>query len=56
MVWFICSFQDGAILAFLPGWGEISDLNKLLEADPMFKSGKDSKFIHLRLDYEIISK
>ena len=32
--------QDGAILTFVPGWAEISDLNKLLVADPLFESSK----------------
>lgn len=26
-------FQDGAVLVFVPGWKEISDLNKLLLED-----------------------
>uniref|UniRef100_A0A8C2D1Z1 RNA helicase n=1 Tax=Cyprinus carpio TaxID=7962 RepID=A0A8C2D1Z1_CYPCA len=32
--------DNGAILAFLPGWDNISTLNDLLMADQMFKSGR----------------
>ena len=36
-------FQDGAILVFVPGWSEISDLNKKLTNDRAFGSGE---FLH----------
>uniref|UniRef100_A0A3Q3LYH6 ATP-dependent DNA/RNA helicase DHX36 n=1 Tax=Mastacembelus armatus TaxID=205130 RepID=A0A3Q3LYH6_9TELE len=32
--------QDGAILVFLPGWDNISSLNDLLMAQPMFRSDR----------------
>lgn len=32
--------QEGAILVFLPGWDNISNLNNLLMAQQMFRSGK----------------
>ena len=31
--------QDGAILVFVPGWEEISNLHKLLQNNPSFSAG-----------------
>ncbi|XP_062901383.1 ATP-dependent DNA/RNA helicase DHX36 [Mobula hypostoma] len=36
----VFSGEDGAILVFLPGWDNISTLNDLLTAQPMFKSDR----------------
>ncbi|XP_072113031.1 ATP-dependent DNA/RNA helicase DHX36 [Mobula birostris] len=38
ILWAPC--MDGAILVFLPGWDNISTLNDLLTAQPMFKSDR----------------
>ncbi len=32
--------QEGAILIFVPGMAQISDINKKLESDQMFRSGE----------------
>lgn len=39
-VYWLCCFQlqDGAILVFVPGWTEISNVHKLLKADSNFNT------------------
>ncbi|XP_062607434.1 LOW QUALITY PROTEIN: ATP-dependent DNA/RNA helicase DHX36-like [Saccostrea cucullata] len=34
------NMEDGAVLVFVPGWKEISDLNKMLEKDSRMNNGK----------------
>lgn len=48
------SYGDGAILVFLPGWQEISEVSALLENTPPFSNG--SKFYILPLHSGIPSK
>ena len=48
------SYGDGAILVFLPGWGEISEIMMLLERTPPFHNRK--KYLILPLHSGIPSK
>ena len=48
------SYGDGAILVFLPGWGEISEITTLLERTPPFHNRK--KYLILPLHSGILSK